>query len=107
MLPATAPARAGAEPDAQGAQRSAPQPGAGPPSATLPGVGAPGGAAGGAPPSRPGTPRCAWNPGNHKTCRPAHPTYPGVINLVRSFNLNVQGGPHPENSAAGATSCHT
>lgn len=42
----------------------------------------------------PGTPRSARGPAHDRTCRPAHPTYPGVINLVRSLNLNVQGGPH-------------
>lgn len=53
----------------------------------------------------PGTPRSARGPADDGTCRPTHPTYPGVINLVRSLNLNVQGGPHFDYSAEGATSC--
>lgn len=59
----------------------------------------------GAPRPSPGTPISTWGPENDKACRPAHHTYPGVINLIRSFNLNVQRGPHLENSAAPATSC--
>ena len=46
--------------------------------------------------------------GTWETTEPAGtptPTYPGVINLVRSFNLNVQGGPHLEYSVSGTTSC--
>jgi hypothetical protein len=37
-----------------------------------------------------------------------HPsTYPGVIHFIRSFNLDVQSGPHLRLSAKAATSGHS